>query len=313
MRIVDGLAVPELKAADLARIAGIETTAVDIATVGGPQLNFPDLVRADRTIRAAAERGAKGAIVTLGTDAIEEVAAFFSYSGPWALNIAITGAMVPGAEPDSDGPLNLRDAAAVVSGPTLSEPVVVFAGHVALARAVVKISGLELDPFTSPTAPVWPVAEVVQAGSLPDVGDPPPVPGHPDAGTVEVPIISSMLAAQAELQPLPGDYPPALVCTASGAGNLTPDAANIAIAALERGSVVAIATRALDRRLSQGYGYPGGSGTLAAAGAVLAEGMSPHRLRMLLLICLSQGMRGEQLKQALIAHVDALRTARGVG
>jgi L-asparaginase len=93
------------------------------------------------------------------------------------------------------------------------------------------------------------------------------------------------------------------VFVSGGAGNLAPEASALAYHALERGSVVAIATRALDRQLSAGYGYPGGSGQLSQAGAVLATGMSPHRLRMFLLLALSQGLRGEALKAALAAHV----------
>jgi L-asparaginase len=307
MRVIDGLAIPALSGADLAALAGIATTPVDLAAVGGPQLTFGLLAATGAVIAAAQARGARGVIVTLGTDAIEEVGAFLAYAGPWSTNVIVTGAMRPGGEPDSDGPRNLRDAAAVARGAELSEPVVVFAGRVALARAVVKVSGLELDAFASPTERAWTVAEVLAARALPGADPPPPCLGPPGESIAEVPIIVSALSIGG-----PGDgaaadpAPPALVCVASGAGNLTPEACVIAERALAAGSVVAIATRALDRRLSPGYGYPGGSGMLAAAGAVLATGMSPHRLRIFLLIALSQGRRGTDLRATLQAHVDRL-------
>jgi L-asparaginase len=321
MRIIDGLAIPALSGRDLAGLAGIETTPVDLAAVGGPELNFGLLVSTVAVIRGAQRRGAQGVIVTLGTDAIEEVGAFLAYSGPWDCNVVVTGAMAPGGEPGSDGPQNLRDAAAVARGARLPEPVVVFAGRVALARAVVKVSGLELDAFASPTERSWTVNEVLVARGLTGLGPPPPCLGPPGASAVEVPIIVSALSIgppaaggppTAEGPPTadrPGEptgVPPALVCVASGAGNLTPEACAIAERALAAGSTVAIATRALDRRLSAGYGYPGGSGMLAAAGAILAAGMSPHRLRIFLLIALSQGRRGTELEHRLRAHVAAL-------
>jgi L-asparaginase len=307
MRIVGGLALPALGAAELAELAGIETTPIDLATVGGPQLDFPLLCRAVREIRAAERNGAGGVIVTLGTDAIEEVGAFLTYAGPWAVNVVVTGAMEPGAEPGSDGPANLRDAAAVALGGKLAEPVVVFAGAVSLARAVVKVSGLELAAFASPTDQSWTVTEVVHAGGLPGPPAAATALGDPGSSTEDVPIIVSAMSAGVAGKPPPSEYPPALVCVASGAGNLTPEACAVAEGALAAGSVVGIATRALDRRLAAAYGYPGGSGMLAAAGAVLAEGMSPHRLRIFLLIALSQGLRGDALKERLAAHVASLR------
>ncbi len=313
MRVVDGLAVPTLSGAQLAELAGITTTPVDLAAVGGPQLNFGLLVSTVNVIRSVQERGVSAVIVTLGTDAIEEVGAFLTYCGPWDANVVITGAMEPGAEPGSDGPQNLRDAAAIATGARLPEPVVVFANRITLARATVKVSGLELDAFASPTQPSWSVEEVLGAGALPGGGHAPPALGAPGAETVEVPIIVSALsianpaADEAPLAGHPADQPPALVCVGTGAGNLTQEVCAIAETALAAGATVAVATRALDLRMAAAYGYPGGSGVLEAAGAVLATGMSPHRVRIFLLIALSQGLRGPELSSILTSHVDALR------
>jgi L-asparaginase len=316
MRIVNGLAVPTLSGAELAGLAGITTTPVEIATVGGPQLNFGLLAAAAEAITAAQARGVGSVVITLGTDAIEEVGAFLAYCGPWDCNVVITGAMAAGAEPGSDGPQNLRDAAAVASGELLSEPVVVFAGRVTLARATVKVSGLELDAFASPTQRSWSVEEVLANRSLPGADPPPPLLGPPGAHTVEVPIIVSALSIAGPRAPEPpsagglrpaGAQPAALVCVGTGAGNLNAEVCEIAEAALAAGATVAIATRAQDLRMSAGYGYPGGSGRLAAAGAVLATGMSPYRARIFLLIGLSQGLRGVALSSRLTSHVDALR------
>jgi L-asparaginase len=312
MNVVDGLAIPTLTGPKLAQIAGIATTAVDLATVGGPQLTFDLLVRTVEAIRAAQARGVRAVIVTLGTDAIEEVGAFLTYAGPWQANVVITGSMVPGAEPDSDGPQNLRDAAAVASGVELPEPVVVFASHVTLARATVKASGVALDAFTSPGQRAWSVAEALSAGSLPGRGPAMPALGPPGADRVGVPmLISAMsMAGPTDGAPPPAapgkDLPPALVCLAAGAGNLTHEVWTVAQAALAAGSTVAIATRALDLRMSAAYGYAGGSGAMVAAGAVLASQMTAHRARIYLLIALSQGLRGVDLSSSLARHVDAL-------
>jgi L-asparaginase len=311
MRVIDGLAVPELSAVALAERAGISTIGVDLAAVGGPQLTFDLLVATARAIDAASARGAGGVIVTLGTDAIEEVGAFLADTGPWRLNVVLTGAMEPGAETGSDAGANLRDAAAIALGPRLPEPVVVFAGRVLLARATVKTSGIARDAFSSPAAPAWTVAEVQAAGALPGHRGAPLCLGPPGEGTVDVPILLSLLPAGPAGPAPTGPFAPALVCVSAGAGNLAPPAAATAEAALRAGSVVAIATRALDRRLSPGYGYPGGSGTLAAAGAVLAAGMSAPRLRIFLMVGLSQGLTGDRLRRRLCDHLSDLAAASG--
>jgi L-asparaginase len=308
-QLAGGLAVPALTAAELGRMAGIDTEPRDLATIGGPQIDFGLLVRVTEEIRRAEDAGAVGVIVTLGTDAIEEVAAFLADAGPWKVNVALTGSMQPGAEPDSDGPPNLRDAARLIKTVRLDEPVVVFAGRVSLARAVMKVRGVALEAFGSATAPDWPLEDVIQSHGLPDAPPPPTTLGTPGPRTVDVPIILSVLGTTPDGEPSPPPpFAPALIFVASGAGNLTPTAAAHARAALAHGSVVAISTRALDRQLWAGYGYPGGSGELARAGAVLATGMSPHRLRMFLLIALSQGRRGAELVDVLEAHIRSLQT-----
>jgi L-asparaginase len=315
MRVVDSLAMPTLTGPQLAQIAQITTTAVDLATVGGPQLTFDLLVRTVAAIASAQARGVRAVIVTLGTDAIEEIGAFLTYAGPWECNVVITGSMEPGGEPGSDGPQNLRDAAAVAAALRLSEPVVVFASRVFLARTTVKVSGLARDAFTSPDQRSWSVGEALAAGSLPGSGPLMPALGPPGSHTVEVPILMSALSvvapAEIALTPPPDrEIPPALVCVAAGAGNLTPEVGAVAEAALAAGSTVAIATRALDLRMSAAYGYAGGSGTMAAAGAILASHMSAHRVRIYLLIALSQGLRGVELSSSLARHLDALRRAQ---
>ena len=310
MQVIDGLAVPALSGAELADRAGIRTEAIDLAAVGGPQLTFGMLQLAAEAARAAEAEGRPGVIITLGTDAMEEAGAFFAYTGPWQINVVLTGAMEPGGEPGSDGPGNLAQAAGVALGAQLVEPVIVFAGQVTLARAVVKVSGLDLDAFASPTERSWSVEEVLDHGALPGARPAPAGLGLPMGTPPEVPIILAALSLGGEPAAPWVEVPPALVCVSGGAGNLTPEATLVAETALGAGAVVAIATRALDRQLSPGYGYPGGSGRLVGAGAVLATGMSPHRLRIFLLVALAAGLRGPALAARLREHVSTLTAGR---
>ncbi|MCV7103344.1 hypothetical protein H7I01_23945, partial [Mycobacterium palustre] len=89
---------------------------------------------------------------------------------------------------------------------------------------------------------------------------------------------------------------------ANGAGNLPPAQAAAAAALIERGVLVVITTRAADTLVAGRYGYPGGGAALAARGAVLAPGLSPHRARLLVTLGIAQGRDVEGLRALVVAE-----------
>lgn len=308
MRMVDGLAVPALDAAQVAGLLGgtDDVVAVDVARVGGSEVDFTHLRALATTLDDVRSRGVAAAIVTTGTDSIEETAAWLTYSGPWDIPVVVTGSMRPGGEPGGDAAANLAAAAAVARTPITSEPVVVFAGKVWLGRGAQKVSGTELQAFDSPGRP--PLGFV--ADGVVRTVSPPPSParalGRPGALFTDVPLLTAPLGTGGGLLETAAEGAAAVVLAGNGAGNLPPEIADTAVSLASSGVLVAVATRAADARTNPLYGYPGAGGQLARDGVIVADGITPHQLRVYLTLAVSQGRRGAALRTALTQHLESL-------
>jgi L-asparaginase len=269
--------------------------AEDLALVGGSEVDLDLMERLAVRVGELAAQGVGGVVVTTGTDSIEEVSTWLAYRDRWPVPVVVTGSMVAGARPDSDGAANLADALAVAASGVDTDPVVVFAGKVFAAREVLKVSGVARDAFDAPGR--GPLA-IVGGGHVEwfrslSRGF---AHGAPTAPIEPVPIVVAALGDDGALLTFAGERHPAVVVAANGAGNLPPGQAAAALRLVENGRLVVITTRAPDARVAAVYGYPGGVATLAAGGAVLAPGLTPHRARLLVSLGLAQGRDRDGLR-----------------
>lgn len=301
-----GLARPQLDAAGIADLAGVhdvEFRTSPIAQLGGSELTFDHLRALSRRLGELADVG--GAIIVTGTDSIEEVAAWLTYAGPWPFPVAVTGSMLPGAEPGSDAAANLRGAIDAVRLGCWPEPVVVFAGKVLLGRRVQKVSGTLVDAFDTPGFPLlarreshgWRVIERPEAATT---------LGPPGDKAVKVALVTAYLGADGHAIDCAAQASDAVVVAANGAGNLPVGMADAVIRLVRDGRLVVVGTRANDSRTAPVYGYPGGGGQLVAADVPVVGGMTPHQIRVFLAVALSQGRTGADTLHQLRAHVDSV-------
>ncbi|MDO3637360.1 asparaginase [Mycolicibacterium arseniciresistens] len=305
MRETSGGAVPFADAAALAERVDGFGGAEDIALVGGSEVDFAVLERLVARLSELVAQGVGGVVVTTGTDSIEEVSAWLAYRGSWPVPVVVTGSMVTGARPDTDGTANLTDALTVASSGADIDPVVVFAGRVWAAREVLKVSGLARDAFDAPGRGALGIVgggEVAWFRKLSRGA----AHGAPTATIRPVPIVVAGLDDDGALLTFAGSRHPAVVVAANGAGNLPPRQAAAAQRLIEDGTVVVITTRAPDARVAPRYGYPGGVATLAAAGAYLAPGLTPHRARLLVTLGLAQGVDADGLRGLIDSEAEAL-------
>ncbi|MEV6213490.1 asparaginase domain-containing protein [Nocardia sp. NPDC051833] len=308
MRLVDGLAVPTLDADGVAGLLGgtPPVTAVEIARVGGSEVDFTHLRALHAAMTAAVAGGSGGLIVTTGTDSIEEVAAWLTYTGPWTVPVVVTGSMTPGGEPGSDALANLRAAVAAVATPVSTEPVVAFAGALWLGRGVQKVSGTGLAAFATPGR----AALGVVTGTAIAVEQPAPAPastlGAPGAVIARVPLVGASMAADDTALRAVAAGADAVVVAGNGAGNLPPALAAAAAELAAAGTLVVVATRAADSRTAAVYGYRGGGGLLVEAGVLLADRITPHQVRVFLTVAVSRGLTGPALRTALTEHLESL-------
>jgi L-asparaginase len=278
-------AVPEL--AELA-----DLRVQQLSNVPGVNLDPAAMARAVSAASEAVIGGAAGAVITQGTDTIEETAELARLVWPHDEPLAITGAIRTGGSTGSDGPLNLLDAVRFAIAPEARGlgPAVVFDGLAHPAGEVVKSHSWRSDAFMSEGGPV---AEIVE-GRVRLRGQRPESRRHralSDPGNLgvrlddaHVPIVAA--AAGMDSRVLEQDAA-AFVVIALGAGHLPESMLPGVDRLLARDVPVVICARpARGGTLERTYGFVGSETDLAERGVILAGPASPWKARIRLLVAL---------------------------
>jgi L-asparaginase len=280
-------AVPELDSL-------AELSVEQLSNVPGVNLDPPAAARAIAAAAAAVEDGAAGAVITQGTDTIEETAELAHLCWSSDAPLVITGAIRPGGSTGSDGPLNLLDAVRLAASPAARGlgPVVVFDGMVHPAAGAVKAHSWRSGAFDSES----PLAEM-REGELRLLR-----PADPSRETVTEPadLADSSLDA----------YVP-IVAAAAGMDSrpldtlLDSGAAGLVVIALGAGHLPQVMLAGVDRVLAAGlplvvcsrpehggtltrtYGFEGSETDLASRGVILAGAASAWKTRIRLLVAIA--------------------------
>ena len=93
-----------------------------------------------------------------------------------------------------------------------------------------------------------------------------------------------------------------IVVQALGWGNVNPATSAIIKETLGKGIPVVITSRVPNGRVLPNYGYEGGGKVLADAGAVMGDDLSPQKARILLMLLLQSGAKGQATLQAAFSH-----------
>ncbi len=290
----------EALVADVPEIAEIaEVSAVSFRQAASGELTVDDLVELAAEITRRIDSGAGGAVVTQGTDTIEETAFVLDVLVDRAAPVVVTGAMRNPTLPGADGPANLLASIQVAASEAARGlgALVVLNDEIHAARFVRKTH--TQSPATFRSDPVGPVGWISE-------------------GTPRIalrPVGQRKVALTGDKR----DYPVALLTVTLGDdGRLLPEIerhgyAGLVIEALGGGHVPSVMVKSLENlaqkipvvlasrtgsgeALRSTYGFPGSETDLLERGLINAGPLDGLKARLLLALLLGAGANREEIE-----------------
>jgi len=272
----------------LAKVALIRTHTV--CNVGSPSVTFDHVLEALSWADAEVDAGARGVVLTHGTDTMEETAYLLDLLWRRPEPLILTGAMRSADEAGADGPANLLASVVAATCERLRGlgTLVVMDDAIHLADRVTKTHAMSVSTFASPWgAPIGRVEEgrvlldYLPADQRPEALD------VPATRTSRVALIEASLGCDGQLVRLAveGGYD-GVVIAGVGAGHVSATAAEVVSEAVASLPVVVATRTGAGRTATCTYGYPGAEVDLLRRGVVMAGALSPSKARLLLWVLL---------------------------
>jgi len=290
--------VPTLSVADL--VAGIPELA-DIAEVQVEQLmnidssqaQPEDWLRLARRLNAVlTDPEIAGAVVTHGTDTMEEGVFFIDRLLDSDKPVCFVGAQRSASDPRSDGPPNIRDAVAVAASPDARGlgAVVVMNSYIAQARGVRKTQTFNVQTFQPDEGGYLGYVAFGRVRIYHRPERPPPVPMPAGDTLPRVDVIPMYPGCDGRLlRHAVATGADGIVVEGVGAGNVNHALYEaIVVDAKQRNVPVVVTSRVYYGRVFPMYGGPGGGRSLADAGCILAGELTTPQARVQLILGLTQ-------------------------
>lgn len=302
-------AKPSLTAEDL--IAAVPNLA-DVADIRGTsfrqapsgELTVGDLFALAAQARREVEAGARGVVITQGTDTLEESA--FALDLLWDMDapVVVTGAMRTPRLPGADGPANLLAAVRVAAGPEARKLgcLVVLNDEIHAARFVQKTHTSNPSTFRSPlTGPIgWVSEDRTRVAAQP--GARPRFPVAEGTRPCSAPLLTLALGSDLRLlEQVSGAGFDGLVIEAYGGGHVPERMVAPLTELAGRIPVVLTSRTGSGEMLRKTYGFSGGEIDLLSRGLISAGALDGLKARLLLIVLLTRGADRTQVLEAFAA------------
>ena len=305
---VNGLAFPAVSGEDFVQALPELKSVGEIHTlswknVPSTHLDFANIVELSHMLNDYHQKGFTGAVITHGTDTIEETAYLLDLVTNIGMGIVITGAQRNPSIPGADGPANLLDAAIITASPTAAEEgvLVVFNGEAHAARDVSKIHTSRLDTFQSPEFGPLAVVTNLQAHwcrqNL--------IREHYNVAEISkrVEIFKCTLGNDGRLiELLLKEGIDGLVIEGLGAGHVTPGMMPRIRKAIASGIPVVLSSRCFGRLFTNTYGFAGSEKELRDTGVIFGDALPSIKARLKLSVLLAAGLTSEEVRKHFHKH-----------
>lgn len=271
-----------------------EIDACTFRQLPSPHLRYEDIEALAAEIAQARAAGARGVVVTQGTDTIEETAfALDLLLPPGDMPVVVTGAMRNPTLPGADGPANILAAVQVCVSDAARGLgcLVVFNDEIHAARFVRKTHTSSTATFASPMAgPIgWVLEDTVRVGLRPQK-----LPHLALAGPVSNARVALVTVAMGDDDTVVNAVRKAgidgMVLMALGGGHV-PASIATALEDTARHIPVVLASRTgAGEILSRTYGFPGSEIDLQRRGLVRAGWLDAPKAKVLLTLMLRHGV-----------------------
>jgi L-asparaginase len=308
----DGGVTPALSASDLlAAVPGLsdlhaELRVQDFRNKPGASLDFPDLYELAAAITDALNDGCTGAVVTQGTDTIEEVAYVLDLLLPTDAPVVVTGAMRNPTMAGADGPANILAAIRVAASPCARGLgcLVVLNDQVHAARWVHKAHTASTAAFVSPDH--GPLGHVIEGRvRIPvRIRHRSPALDSVPRRSARVGLASIALGDDGTLIEAVAEHVDGLVVAAFGVGHVPAAVAPVLGKLAERIPVVLASRTGAGRVHRVTYSFPGSERDLLARGLISAGNLDPLKARILLHLLIASGLGNEGIRETFAPADD---------
>lgn len=300
-----GGTVPSLKGRDLiAQVPGISRLAAvkvhDFGQYPGPHMTPALMLDLSRLVqRYLSQKDICGAIVTHGTDTLEETAFLLDLCLDTRKPVVVVGAMKDCTELGWDGPANLMGAArTTVSPEARNKGVLVFLNNtINSAGEVTKTSTDSFETFRSPD--LGPLGWVDQDRVL--FYRQPLYREHHPVRQIEPRVELFKMAVGMDdrlIRYAVDSGAKGLVIEGMGRGNVPPSVVPGIEYAISQDLPVVLCSRCIGGRVLGTYAYEGGGAQLRKVGVILGGHLPGQKARIKLMVLLGRGLRGDRIKEA---------------
>jgi L-asparaginase len=284
-------------------VAGIdglgEVEVRDLDPVPSADLSFANLLDVVEAAGDAVRNGARGVVLTLGTDTLEETAFLIDLSWPHEAPFILTGAMRNPTLPGADGPANVL-AAVQVAGSDAARgrgALVVFNDEIHSARHVRKSHSTSAATFTSPD--LGPIGHLVEGVPrfLALTPRSPLLSGfsRPDLDATKVALYTTTLDDDGALLDGIADTHHGLVVAGFGVGHVPGALAPVLGGLVSTMPVVLTSRTGAGSVLANTYGAIGSERDLAERGLINGGFLHPYKARIVLRLLVAAGAGRDEI------------------